>query len=602
MDNIPSATSQTTPDWPELRQQRRAIVVVDVVESVRLMQANEADVIDRWRRFVHEVRTLVLPSYKGRLVKSLGDGMLLEFEAAPQAIAAATRIQRRSAELNAGRTPDTQIGLRIGINVAEVVVDEFDIYGAGVNLAARLATLASADQIVVSASAKDALIPGFDPLPIDLGECYLKHIERPVRAFRLAAGPGVEPIAPRVAEQATPLATSIIVMPIECVAETALRRMVGDVVGESLTAALSTRPELRVISRLSALALAGRTESTDELLRGLQVDYAVMGRCLVTGDQVSVSFDLIDVRRGAQVWSSSFNAALPAILQPHCEMIEQVCSAIASALVRVDVIRATTQPLPTLESHAIQVGAVSFMHQSSFAQFDRVRDMLESLIERHARIAAPRAWLAKWYVLRATRGLATDYEDEARRALDHTRRAIDADPNCSLALAMEGFVHCHLLRDLDTAAERLAVATSVGPSDSLAWLFRGVVHAFRDEGAAAMDCVGRAQALSPADPLHYYFDSLSAAAALAAGQFDRAVELAQRSLTANASHTSTHRTLAIALALSGQEVRASQAVQKLLALDPTFTVARFLARVPSGPSPIGLRFAQALADAGVPQR
>ena len=162
-------------------------MVVDVVESVRLMQANEADVIDRWRRFVREVRTEVLPAHGGRLVKSLGDGLLLEFESVPPAVAASLEIQRRIAPYNLEREPCATIAMRIGIHIADVVVDDMDVYGSGVNLAARLGELAAPGEVVASAEARDALTEGLDADVHDLGECFVRHLVEPIRAYRVGA-------------------------------------------------------------------------------------------------------------------------------------------------------------------------------------------------------------------------------------------------------------------------------------------------------------------------------------------------------------------------------------------------------------------------------
>lgn len=603
MDNIAPATSQADPVWPELRQQRRVIVVVDVVESVRLMQANEADVIDRWRRFVNEVRTQSLPLHGGRLVKSLGDGLLLEFEAVPAAVACAMELHRRVAPFNSGRDPAAAIRLRSGVHVADVVVDELDVYGSGVNLAARLATLAEPGETVVSAEVRDALVPGLDPAFVDLGECYLKHLDAPVRAFRLATAAPAPLAMPGAAPRAAPLPLSatLIVVPFSCSAETRESRVVADVIADSLISALAAWPELRVISGMSSMTLGGRGALPPGFLRALGADFALTGACQVDGDGVEVSFELVETRHGSGVWSGGRRERVSALLAPGCELIGRACSEVAAAVANIETFRASILPLPSLESHAIQIGAVAMMHRSARGEFERARDMLEHLVDRHARIAAPRAWLAKWYVLRATRGLMENPAEDARRALEQTRRALDADPGCALALAMEGFVRCHLLRDLDSASKRLAEATAIGPNEPLAWLFRGVVHAFRDEGHDAVVCTERALKLSPIDPLRYYFDSLAAAASVAASQWDRAIELAQRSLQANALHISTYRTLAIAQTLGGHQAAAEQTTQRMLALDPSFTVERFLARVPTGSSAIGLRFAQALRQAGVPQ-
>jgi adenylate cyclase len=595
-DPTPGSTA-----WPELHRQRRAIVVVDVVESVRLMQAHEADVIDRWRRFVNEVRTQVLPAQGGRLVKSLGDGLLLEFDQVPPAVAAAMAMQRSMRMLNAGRDASAAMRLRIGVHLADVVIDEFDIYGSGVNLAARLASLADPGGTVVSEPVCDALVPGLDPTAVDLGECYLKHLDAPVRAYRLATEDADDVAAFGTDFRASPLAATLIVLPMETSGDAAESSVVGDVITDSLIAALAARPELHVISRLSSSALAGRGRMPDRFLQSLGATFALAGSCRVVGDRVAVSLELLETRRGNVVWNAIRRERVAALLTAGCELIERACVEVAAAIAQVETFRAATQPLPSLESHALQVGAVTIMHRSARGEFERARLMLEHLIDRHSRIAAPRAWLAKWYVLRVTRGLVENPAEEARRALEHTRRALDADPGCALALAMEGFVHCHLLRDLDTAGRRLTEATSIGPNEPLAWLLRGVVHAFRDEGSEAVACTERALKLSPIDPLRYYFESLAAAAAVAAGQYQRAIDLSECSLRGNLLHMSTYRTLAIAQSLAGQEKAAQETTRRMLGLDPGFTIERFLARVPAGDSPIGRRFAEALQRAGVPR-
>ena len=169
-------TTIETSTWPDFHRERRAIAVVDVVESVRLMQQHEQDVIDRWRRSVNDVRTTLLPLHGGRMVKSLGDGMLLAFDSVPQAVSASFAMQTRCAALNSGHVDGDHIRLRIGLHCADVVVDALDIYGTGVNLAARLATLASADQIVLSADARDQVLADVEAQIQDLGECELRGI------------------------------------------------------------------------------------------------------------------------------------------------------------------------------------------------------------------------------------------------------------------------------------------------------------------------------------------------------------------------------------------------------------------------------------------
>jgi class 3 adenylate cyclase len=165
------------------------VLVVDIVESVRLIELDEEGAIARWLSLVNHVEADLLATAEGRLVKCLGDGMLLEFSNVQEAVSVAFAIQHASKRLNFGVAPDRQMLLRMGIEISDVIIDQHDVYGHGVNLASRLASLAGPDEIVVSAQVRDRLTPVLDADVEDLGECYLKHVEAPVRAYRI--GPPV---------------------------------------------------------------------------------------------------------------------------------------------------------------------------------------------------------------------------------------------------------------------------------------------------------------------------------------------------------------------------------------------------------------------------
>ena len=171
----------------DLERVVRAILVVDVVESVRLIQEDEGGAIQRWRTYAAEAADRIAPAFGGRLVKSLGDGLMIEFPSAPSAVQAALALQQLSLASNAGLADNRKMRVRIGVHVSPLIADARDIYGHGVNLTARLATLAGPDEIVVSAEVRDQLVPGVDADVEDLGECYLKHVTHPVRAFRVGA-------------------------------------------------------------------------------------------------------------------------------------------------------------------------------------------------------------------------------------------------------------------------------------------------------------------------------------------------------------------------------------------------------------------------------
>jgi len=379
-------------------------------------------------------------------------------------------------------------------------------------------------------------------------------------------------------------------------------RLLGEVLADEVISALSRTADLNVISRLSTTAFRGREVTAGEVGAHLDASYVLAGAYSTAGTQISLAAELTEVRSGRIVWSKAkLKGRVDGILSGEDELIDRIVAEVAREVRVREVQRAQSQSLPTLESYTLLMGATALMHRLSLQDFDRARQMLEALTERAPRQAVPYAWLAKWHVLRVQQGWSEDAEADARRALDCTRRALDADARCSLALAIDGFVHTNLLKQLDVALQRYELALEVNPNDSLAWLLKGTLHAFRGEGRLAVKDTRHALRLSPLDPLRYFYDSLAATAALAAGQYERALDLARRSLRVNRTHTSTLRAQAIAQWQLGRGDDARATIAELLRLDPEFTIARFVARSPSTPFETGKVWSGALRSAGVPE-
>ena len=603
-----SAPTPEETSWPELHRERRALVVVDVVESVRLMQAHEADVIDRWRRFVNEVRTQVLPAHGGRLVKSLGDGMLLEFENVPSAVAAAQDLQRRAAALNVERDSDRAMHLRVGVHACEVVVDQLDLYGAGVNLVARLATLAGPGEIVVSEDVAAAAVPGLDPDLEDLGLCYVKHLTQPIRAFRLLhhtepqrRGVGLGDRVPTLPQaDLIESRTTLAVLPFVTRGGARRALALGDVLADSLVARLCASSHVRVISRLSTALLRGRELGLVDTGALLGARYLLSGHIELIDARFVLSVELADAVNCEVLWTDRALGQPADLLEPDDPHSQRLAGGVLEAVMEAEVRRVRTVPLPTLEGFAMQTGASVLMHRATLPEFRRARELLDELVERHPRAPSARAWLAQWHVLRATRGLIDNPAAEANHALQQTRRALDLDPENSFALTMEAFAQCHLLGDLEAAELRLDQALEVNPNEALAWLVRCVVQGFRNEGDAAWASAQRAISLSPLDPQRHYFDSLAASAAVAARRLDDAVLLARRSLQGNRNHLPTLRALTVALAESGDLDAARAAAQRVIELDPDFTVRNYVSRGPRGAEATRQRYAEALLHAGLP--
>jgi len=581
-----------------LRWAERTILVVDVVEFGRLAERDELDTVTRWFGLVASIENDILPAHGGRLVKELGDGLLIDLADVPAAVATAMAIRALARQRNAGLLHDRQMRLRMGIEHALVIVERGDLHGAGVNLAARLAALAGPGEIIVSAAVRDRLVPSLDAEVEDLGLCYLKHRQEPVHAFRLGP-PGTRTgLAPALAP--TSLHPTLAVLPFATTEPGAEHRVIGEVLAGEVICHLSRSPELNVISGLSSFQFRDRALDLAAIRQHLGADYVLSGRYRVQGGRVVLDAELAEVGSQEVVWTRQLTEPVAAILRPDREIAALLVAEVGLAVIAREVERARCQPLPTLQAYTLLLGAIALMHRPSPADFGRARAMLETLIERAPRQSVPQAWLAKWHVLRVYQGWSDDKARDAAQAQGLTRRALDTDSACPLALTMDGLVQVHMTKRLDLARQRYDRALEINPNDALGWLLRGALFAFTDEGERAVAETSRAIELSPLDPHRYYFDALAAAAHLSAGRYARALELAERSLFANRGHTSTLRAKAVAEWHLGRHDDARRTVAALLQLEPGLTIRGFLERSPAAAFNAGKDWARALEGAGVP--
>jgi adenylate cyclase len=605
-----------------LVHQQTVVLLIDLVESVRLMREREAATVRRWADFVRTATSEILPRYQGILVKSLGDGLMARFETVRDAVNAAAEMHRTVAAHNAGLPENEHFHLRAGVNAAMTWSDGVDIYGTGVNLAARLATLAGPGETIASASAheqllaalaslanpgetvgsaaaRDELTHGVDASCEDLGNCILKHFDQPVRAYRVGpASP--HPIITGRRDYGTVMQPSIAVIPFAARTDNPGLFDIGNLIADSVIWRLSKSPNLKVISRLSTSVFRGRANDIGEVSAHLGAAYVLSGAYVASGGEIMVTVELSAARDNQVIWSDQLRGKIDDLLRPESELADRIAQAVHFAVFDAEVEHILTQPLPTLESYSLLLGAIKLMHRSTKEEFLQTRGLLDELINRHARIAAPRAWLGNWYILRLTRGWSEDRTRDATEALSATHAALDRDPSDALALATEGLVYCHLFKDLELARKRCEAAVLANSSHAMGWLFLGIIHAFRGDGEAAVEATRRARELSPLDPMRYYYEALSATAALSAHQYDDAERLARSSLALNRMHLSTWRALTIALVSQGRMDEARAALVKARELDPALTVETYLARMPNGQLETGRHWARCLALAGLP--
>jgi adenylate cyclase len=576
-----------------------AFMFIDVVESVRLMESDETGTIDRWLQIEAFVNRELL-RLDGRVVKFLGDGMLLELKTVQNAIDAAFRIQEFASQSLGRDNGASPLKLRVSIDFGEVLRSPSDIYGRRVNIAARLLSVADAGEIVVSANAHDQLTPGLDADIEDLGDCYLKNVTEPVRAFRVrrAGLQGARARRPRSIDIRPILA----VIPFSDDSTEFEGRHIGDFLADELIHSFSRTPELSVISRLSTTAFRGIAANLTYLRSHLHANYVVSGRFRSDRGRLLVDVELADVETGGVIWTDRLSGSVQDLFSRDRQLVGRIIGQISSAILARELQQARTKPFPNLQTYTLLLGAIALMHRMVLADFMEARVMLEAVISRASHQPVAQAWLAKWYVLRVQQGWSANVMKDALAALDLTKRALNSDPDSSLALAVDGQVHANLLKDFEIARDRYNRALQSNPNNSVALLLKGMLHAFCDEGRDAVRDTGQALALSPLDPHRYYYDSLAASAHLTRGRYKRAAELARRSLRANRCHTSTWRVLTVAQWQLGQEEDARQSAQQLLKLEPTLTVEGYRSRAPSTGFKVGELITRSLAQSGIPIR
>jgi adenylate cyclase len=578
-------------------QALRTLLALDMPKSGLASQRDGKDAATQLRTLQDYVAREVLPASGGQVVGRHEGGLLIGFPDARPAVRAAFAIQQACSGASAGLSLGRESLPRMGVQMAEPAADPTSGYSRGGGVAARLTAIAEPGEIVVSSSVCEELTSVLDADVEDLGERYADKAGPPMRAYRLGppgARPGVE-----LSVATDELRPTIAVIPFAEHGQG--HEPLGEILAEEVIAALSRSADLSVVSRLSTTAFRGRGATLAEVSAHLKANYVLSGAYRVSLGALILGAELAEAKTGRVVWAQDLKGSVAGIIEGNDELIDRIVAEASRAVMARELERTQSQSLQSLETCTLLIGAIALMHRLSRHDFQRAHDMLRVVAQRAPRHAIPQAWLAKWHVLRVWQSWSDDPAADGRLALDCTQRALDNDSHCSLALAMDGFVHTNLLKELDVAQQRYDLALRVNPNDSLAWLLSGMLHAFKGEGKQAVKGTQRALRLSPLDPHRFFYDALAGGAEISAGRYERAVELTQRSLRANRMHASTHRMLAIAQWQLGRHDDARATVSELMKIEPTLGVNQWFARSPAGDYPIGKLCADSLRKAGVPE-
>src|SRR5438105_1680663 len=343
---------------------RRAVLVADVIDAAGLMERDEERTLGRWRTFFAHATAEIIPTHAGRsLSRTLSDGFLAEFTEASLAVRCALELHQELARSNASSNAQP-LGLRIGIHVADVIVETFNVLGDGVNVAARLAELANAGETIVSAAVRDQLTSGVDPSVEDLGEQRLRNRSRTERAFRLWPAAHADAATPSAAVRAHGR-PSLAVIPFQVRSDDMRLAFIGDGLADETIAVLSRVPDFFVSSRLSTMAFRRAPLGVRTIGEMLGVQYVLSGSVQTAEAQALLMAELADTRDGRIVWSERFEGDLADMFAMQGELARKVVQSVTPVVRSIELRRARITSFDELDAYGMTLRGVELMHRQS---------------------------------------------------------------------------------------------------------------------------------------------------------------------------------------------------------------------------------------------
>jgi TolB-like protein len=550
------------------RVERRlaAILAADVAGYSRLIEADEEGTLGRLRVLRAEIIDPKIAGHRGRIVKTTGDGLLVEFSSVVDALRCAAEAQAAMAETNAALPTDRRIEFRIGINVGDIVVEDGDIFGDGVNIAARLEGLAEPGGICVSARVQEDATGKLDLSFEDMGEQSLKNIARPVRAYRVLAAAGSAATQPS-AGPALPDKPSIAVLPFANMSGDPEQEYFADGMVEEIITALSRIRWLFVIARNSSFTYKGKAVDVKQVGRELGVRYVLEGSVRKAGGRVRITGQVIDALTGTHLWADRFDGSLEDIFDLQGKVAVSVVGVIEPALEAAEIRRASARPTTDLSAYDLYLRALALSHALTRDAFEESLRLLDEAIDRVPAYGPALALATMCHVRRHLSGWTDDPEAELQQCVDRARRAMAASQNDGpvIVLAAQGLAYGG--DDIAAATTQISRGLQLSPSHAEGWLGSGYLRIWAGEPNRAIEDVHRFQRLSP----HDYRETGHRALGMAhfvARDFEEARKYLLLAVQEYPGWPQNYRFLAAACAHLGRRDEAREAIERLRPLVP----------------------------------
>jgi TolB-like protein len=574
-----------------------AILAVDVAGYSRLMGEDEEGTLADLRAVRREPVDPKIAEHRGRIVKTTGDGLLVEFASAVDAVRCAVELQREMIARNAAARTERRIEFRMGINVGDIIIEDGDIFGDGVNIAARLEALAEPGGICLSAAAHEQVRDRLDIAFDDLGEQQVKNIARPVHIYGVALGAKPPAVLPGGAPLPLPDRPSIAVLPFQNMSGDPEQEYFVDGMVEDIITGLSRIKWLFVIARNSTFVYKAQAVDVKQVGRDLGVRYVLEGSVRKLGNRVRITAQLIDATSAAHVWAERYDRALDDIFALQDELTLSVIGAIEPSLRRVEIERARRKRPDSLDAWDLYLRALPFAATAMPEDADKALLLLEQAIALEPDYAVVHAMIAWCHEQRYLRGgMLAETRAAASR---HARAAIAAGGDDAPALAMAGFVIGIVEHDYETALYALDRSLALSPSSALALGFSSIVRAWTGADATSIAHAETAIRLSPYDPLIYLPYVGLAYAYFFTGRLEESLTAVGRAAQANPRFSIPAVFQTAVLASLGRVEAAAASARHLLELEPGFRISQ-IASLSSNKARLAM-LAEALRQAGLPE-
>jgi adenylate cyclase len=555
------------------RVERRlaAILAADVASYSRLMGQDEAGTLARLRAHRRELIDPKIDEHKGRIVKTTGDGLLVEFPSVVEAVACAVAVQRGMAERNTATSGDQTIVFRVGINLGDVIVEEGDIHDDGVNVAARLEGTAEPGGIFVSGTVRDHIGDRLELDFDDLGDQKLKNIARPVRVYRVRLVSAEATLTAASFETKPTLALpdkpSIAVLPFQNMSGDPEQEYFADGMVEEIITALSRIRWLFVIARNSTFTYKGQAVDVKQVGRQLGVRYVLEGSVRKGGNRVRITGQLIDAMNGTHLWADRFDGLIEDVFELQDKIALSVAGVIEPTLQAAEIRRSVVRPTTDLTAYDLYLRALAAYYPTTRERNFEALKLLDRAITTDRKFGPALAQAALSHMRLVYEGWAEAPETHRQKGIDLARQALQVAEHDPGILASAALVLARFGEDVGSMIGLVDRALTLNPSFARGWRVSGLLRIFAGQHDLAIEHIETSLRLSPRERSGQTLSAMGAAHFFNR-HFDEAASRLLLSIQDDPGFPSPYRELAACYAHMGRLDEAREIVTKLRTITP----------------------------------